>query len=206
MILAQKEHNEYPLTVSQIEKIGNSIVFLSEKIEPLYKTKALKLLYLIEEISVRKNGIPFFGVDFQLWRLGPVVKDVFIDMTAQTAILSNYIDKKAEGDDAIAIIPKTQFNDDEFSDSDMWVLEFVTKTFKDTSAQKLIEITHRKGFPWYETAKKTGYLELFEKNQCNSTNIVLDLSMLLDADPQKKSFYLNTLDYLKESNHLKGKS
>lgn len=204
MNLVLKEYNEHPLTTSQIEKMGNSFIYLSQNIQPLYKTKALKLLYLIEEISVRKNGIPFFGVDFQMWKLGPVVKDIYIDITAETSLLSSYISKKFEGEDAVAILPNATFNDDEFSDSDMWVLEFVVKTFKDTPTQKLIEITHREGFPWHETAKKSGYLELFEKNLCNATNIVLDLSILLDADQQKKEFYLHTLNYQKESNQLKG--
>ena len=201
MKLEKKQYNEHVLSSSQIEKIGNAIIFLAEKIQPLYKTKVLKLLYLIEEISIKKNGIPFFGVDFQLWRLGPVVKDVYIDLTAQTAIFSKYIETIEE--DGVVVKPKVPFNDDEFSDCDIEVLNLVGKTFKDTSAPDLIKITHRENFPWHKTAKATGYLELFDKQLCNSTDIVLDLSMLLEDRPEQKEFYLNTLEFQKQSNHLK---
>lgn len=205
MNLVRKEYSSAPLTQQQVEKIGNAIIFLSERIRPLFKTKVLKLLYLIEEVSVRVNGIPFFGVDFELWQFGPVVKDVYIDLSEQGPVLSKFIDtiKQVDGE-SVLIAPKLSFNDDEFSDCDMEVLELVVNSFKDKSASDLVNITHRENYPWYETAKSTGYLELFEQGKCNSTDIVLDLSTLLDESPEKKAFYLSTLEYQKQSDHLKG--
>ena len=43
----------------QVEKIGNTVVYLSQKIPTLKKTKLLKLLYILDEISIKKTGIPF---------------------------------------------------------------------------------------------------------------------------------------------------
>ena len=198
----RKENSQHLLTASQIEKIGNAILFLSGEIKPLYKTSALKLLYLIEEISIRKYGIPFFGVDYQLWRLGPVIKDIYIDLTSNTAILGDYIETRSDSDSTI-IIPKKVFNDDEFSDCDLDVLSIVVEKFKDKSAPELVKITHRENYPWHKTAKEYGYLDIFDKNGCNATDIVLDLSTLLDDAPELKRFYLSTLDFLQQSNHLK---
>lgn len=202
MNLSKNKYNQ-PLTHSQIDKIGNAIIFLSEKIQPLYKTSALKLLYLIEEISIRKNGIPFFGVDFQLWRLGPVVKDIYIDLTSPTALLDSYIETKSENGTVIS--PKNAFNDDEFADCDIDVLETVVEKFRYHSPQDLVRITHREHFPWHKTAKEHGYLDIFQNNAQNSTDIVLDLSTLLDDSPSRKEFYLNTLDFQRQSNNLKGR-
>ncbi len=203
--MAKREYSGTPLSASQIEKLGNAIIFLSDKIQPLFKTKVLKLLYLMEEISIRKNGLPFFGVDFQLWKLGPVVKDIYIDLTSTTVLLDSYVETKSDSESTI-VLPKKAFNDDEFSDCDMEVLNIVVEKFKDKSAPELIKITHRENFPWHTTAKNYGYLDLFEKNLCNSTDIVLDLSMLLNESPELKNFYLSTLDFQKQSNHLKRSS
>jgi len=201
--LVKKEYKEQPLTHSQIEKIGNALIFLSQKIQPLFKTSALKLLYLLEELSIRKYGLPFFGVDFQLWRLGPVVKEIYIDLTSSTALLDSYIETK--NGNGTVISPKKEFNDDEFSDCDLDILNLVVDKFKDASAPDLVRITHREHFPWHKTAKEHGYLEVFEKNCLNATDIVLDLSTLLDDSPSLKEFYLHTLDFQKQSNDLKRK-
>jgi uncharacterized phage-associated protein len=200
--MMKNEYGQQPLTAFQIEKIGNAIIFISEKIHPLYKTSALKLLYLIEEISVRKHGIPFFGVDFQLWRLGPVVKDIYIDLTATPVLLDSYIETKT-GSDSTVIFPKKSFCDDEFTDCDIDILNIVVDKFKDTSAPDLVKITHRENSPWCKTAKEKGYLEIFEKKQCNATDIVLDLSSLLNESPELKNFYISTLDFQRQSNNLK---
>lgn len=200
--MTRQEYQQQTLTASQIEKIGNALIFLSKKIKPLFKTSALKLLYLLEEISIKKNGLPFFGVDFQLWRLGPVVKEVYIDLTSETAILREFIETKNDSETTV-IYPKKAFSDDEFSDCDMDVLGIVVDKFKNMSAPDLVRVTHRENSPWHKTAKEHGYLELFAKNARNATEIVLDLSTLLDEFPEQKNFYISTLEFQRQSNNLK---
>lgn len=88
-----------PFSLSEIDKIGNAIVFLAERIKPLSKTKLLKLIYLIEEYSVRTYGLPFFNLDFTVWKLGPVSRDIFVDLSSDEPILlSKYIRKNIDVD------------------------------------------------------------------------------------------------------------
>jgi hypothetical protein len=42
-----------------INKTGNAIIYFALHINNLSKTKLLKLLYLVEEQSVKKYGTPF---------------------------------------------------------------------------------------------------------------------------------------------------
>jgi len=49
---------------SDIEKIGNAIIYLAERIPDLSKTKLLKLLYLLEETFAKKYQLPFL-----IWNL-----------------------------------------------------------------------------------------------------------------------------------------
>src|SRR6266540_4153637 len=84
-------------TRDQINKIGNAIIYLSGKITDLNKTKILKLLFLLEEASIKKYGHPFFGIDFQLWKHGPVVKDIFIDLSDENpTLLNDFIERDPE--------------------------------------------------------------------------------------------------------------
>ena len=62
--------------MSDIEKLGNAVVYIAERVPDLSKTKLLKLLYFMEEYSVKRFHTPFLGLPFEVWQSGPVVKDV----------------------------------------------------------------------------------------------------------------------------------
>ena len=54
------------------DKIGNLIVLLAGRLKPLYHTKLIKLLYLIDEEAVKDGGIPITWLDYKAWQYGPV--------------------------------------------------------------------------------------------------------------------------------------
>ena len=51
-------------TKNQIDKLGNTLIYLCGKLERASKTHLLKLVFIIEEISIKKFGIPFFDLRF----------------------------------------------------------------------------------------------------------------------------------------------
>jgi hypothetical protein len=59
---------------NQIDKVGNSIIYLSEKIGELSKTKDLKLISILDELSIKKSGIPFFNLKYKVWKFSPVLE------------------------------------------------------------------------------------------------------------------------------------
>ena len=194
----------HPFSSSEIDKIGNAIVYLAERIKPLSKTKLLKLIYLIEEYSVRTYGLPFFNLDFTVWKLGPVSRDIFVDLSSEEPVLlSKYIRKNISVDTTIDIFPKVLFSDDEFTDNEMKLLEHITDTFKDYSASDLVQLTHRKHSLWYLTASEHGVLEYLEEGKMNSTEIRIDFSRLLNGTPVKKAIYDDQRNYLDNSQSLK---
>jgi uncharacterized phage-associated protein len=194
----------HPYSSSEIDKLGNAVVYLAEKINPLSKTKLLKLIYLIEEYSVRTYGLPFFNLSFSVWKLGPVSRDVFVDLSSDEPVLLNkYISRTFGQDGGIYIKPKVVFSDDEFSDNDMDLLEHISETFKNFSAAELVELTHRKHSLWYITALENGVLEHLEAGHMNSTEIAIDFSRLLEGMPVKKEIFEDQREYLKSSQALK---
>jgi len=50
---------------------------MSEKIFNFAKTKLLKLIYLLEETSVKKNNLPFFGISFEVLQASLQAKIIF---------------------------------------------------------------------------------------------------------------------------------
>ena len=58
------------------EKIGHCLIYFSKK-QPISLTKALKLLFLLDETSVKETGVPITWLDYYAWERGPVANDVY---------------------------------------------------------------------------------------------------------------------------------
>lgn len=184
------------LTAPDKEKLGNTVVYIASHTSNLSKTKLLKLLYFMEEYSVRRFRTPFLGLPFEVWQAGPVVKDVFIDLSETPVLLDGYVTKEIKGD-ATYILPIRDFCDDEFSDNDITVMEEVMKKYGNKTAKELVALTHKKGTLWYNTASKQNLLVPFKNKLMNNSDIVIDFSEELTE--VGKDFYNDQIDFLQTS-------
>lgn len=189
-------------TKNQIEKLGNTLIYLCENLEKASKTHLLKLIFIIEEISIKKFGIPFFGLRFDVWKLGPVSKDLFVELTDEPNLLEPYISKDIK-DGYPCISAKKKFSDDEFTDNEMALLKEVAERFKYCTANELINFTHKKNTPWYNAAQRNGVLELLESGQMTTTNIEINLAEDIEDDAAKISLYNSYKEFLSQSKSLK---
>ena len=189
-------------TSQQINKLGNTLVYLANNVGELNKTKILKLLYLIEEKSIKKFGYPFFGVNFQLWKFGPVLKDIYIDLSEETPqILAGYI-TRADYDNKL-FVPIAEFSDDEFSDNDMYLLDSIVDFARHKTAGDLVDVTHTENSLWKLSALKNGVYEQLEAKELNSTEYLIDFSLLFDNNTFQKERYESAVDNLEFINHFK---
>ena len=177
----------FQMSDEQLDKIGNTMVFLSKAMPNLSKTKLLKLLYMLDEFSISKSGIPFFNLQYKLWKLGPVVEEVFVEFSEKPFRFEKYIDVQLK-DGGTYIYPKSDFCDDEFSDNDLELLNDFMR-FKNTPAKELIDYTHREKSPWRNAAENNGVYEKLEKGLIKTTDIIIDMSCLVNHDRYKKSIY-----------------
>jgi uncharacterized phage-associated protein len=163
----------------QISKLGNTLIYLAKHIKDFNKTKILKILFLLEEGCIKKYGYPFFNIDFQVWQHGPVAKDIFIDLSEETpVILADYIEKDAENPSLFK--GKAVFNDDEFSDNDITLLDIIIEYVKDKSANRLVNIAHQQNSLWRKSAIKFGVLDQLENGSLRSTNFEIDFNLLFE--------------------------
>jgi uncharacterized phage-associated protein len=191
------------LTRDQLEKVGNAIIYLAERIKPLYKTKLLKLLYLLDEAGVKEVGIPMFGLEYRAWRMGPVSKEVYVDIDDGPHIFKDHIRviRDEQGDRVESARP---FDDGEFSDRDMRLMESIVADLGRHNARDLVDITHDEGSLWYQLAKENDLLEAFELEQRNTSDVVLDLGRLVADDPFKSGIYAEHQEFLLVHRALRG--
>lgn len=186
----------------QIDKIGNAIIYLTEHIQPLYKTKLLKLLYLLDEFLVKKYGVPFLNLDYEVWQAGPVCSDIYQELNEKPNLLEDYISLTFD-ESGTRVTAKKKFVDSEFSDNEISLLQFVVENFKYTPASDLVSLTHRESSPWFKAAQANGLLELFDAKKTNTSNCKVDLSDLIKGDTIKEQRYKDFQEYYNTVKSLK---
>ncbi len=187
-------HTSYfTFTAEQLNKVGNTAVYLSKRIQPLSKTKLLKLMYILDELSIKKSGIPFLNLKYKVWKFGPVSEELFIDLSSELKLLAPYLEKHTQ-DDENYVRPIAEFYDDEFSELDLELLDDVIHRFGQRSAKDLIVYTHRENSPWHNTAKAMNVLQLLEEEKINNTEYAIDMGQLIAHDDRKREIYLDYLE------------
>ena len=159
------------------------------------KTSLLKLVYIIEEKSIEKRCMPFFNLDFEVWKFGPVCQNLYVEFTEEPTILKNYIKKKNIRNSSVfeTINP---FNDDEFSDSDIVLMDEVINEFSGANCNDLVKYTHRENSLWCNAAKENCVLELLLIEELPTTNIKIDFTQLIKDEPSKLDFYNEYKEFL----------
>ncbi len=173
----------------ELEKVGNGLIYLSKHTEKPSKTKLLKLLYLLDEFSVKLRGFPLFGLTYKVWQLGPVCEEVFIDLSNHPALLKPYVTVEHDEKGQSTVVAKKAFDDGEFSANDLKLMEQVAKTYRRSTAKALVAITHRESSLWYRVAKEKGLLELFEKGATNNSEFTIDFKDLVTGDAVKAQVF-----------------
>lgn len=193
-------------TKNQIDKLGNALIYLCEKMravgEPVSKTHLLKLVFIIEEIAVKKYGIPVFDLRFDVWKLGPVSKDLFVELSEEPDLLAPYINRQIVNGN-VYIQAKKDFSDDEFNDKELELLEEISRRFLYCTAKELINFTHRSDSIWYKTALRNGVLDLLEKGQMTTTDIEIPLHEIIENEEEKLALYRDHKEFVAFSKSLK---
>lgn len=170
----------------QMQKIGNALVYLSSHISDLSKTKLLKLVYLLDEVSIRKSGVPIFNLTYKVWKFGPVATELYIDLSEDLHLMKNYIHLDSASK---VFLPVTNFCDDEFSDNEIEFMDFVIEKYGDKSASELVNITHHEHSPWYTTALANNVLEPLENETLSYTDFIIDMKQLIAHDSIRLALY-----------------
>ena len=181
-------------------RLGNAVMFIASRARYPYKTEILKLLYLMEERMVQLYHIPLLSIPYSVWRLGPVSVDVFEELSDGPVLLSDFVTLQFNGQ-GIRVIPSKDFDEDEFSDAELQVMREIMEKYGEMNSEQLIELTHKEGSLWQETAKEYGLLEDFNQKRANSSTVIIDMGRHLC--PDDRAYYEETLENRQAANLLR---
>jgi len=174
------------MTVNK-DLIGNLIIYIADYCKnystPLYQTKLLKLLYLIDEESVRQTGTPITWLDYDVWQKGPVATDIYFSKLPNLNKVDEYV-SFVERTKKFLVVKKKEFNDGNFSEVEIEIINNVLSAFGKKTSDELIEITHQPGSLWSEIVKEK---KVRFSNENHTSNECIDFSKLI-ADDQFKRF------------------
>ena len=98
---------------------------------PISNTQLQKILYVVQLTFLRERDEPLFAEDFEAWRLGPVIPDVYYDFC---------------GWGAMKIRNKYEF--DEIAANKRATIDPVVATYRTFNAGTLVQITRCDGGAW----------------------------------------------------------
>ena len=176
------------MTVNK-DLIGNLIIYIVDYCKnnstPLYHTKLLKLLYLIDEESVRKIGTPITWLDYDVWQKGPVPKDIYYSKLPNLNKVDEYV-SFVERTNKYLVVKKKEFNDGNFSEVDLEIIDNVLRDFGKKTSDELIDITHQPGSLWSKIVKEKN---VRFSNENHTSNESIDFSKLIADDNFKRFNY-----------------
>lgn len=133
-----------------IDKLGNIVIYLTNNMDNLPKTKLMKLLWYTDFLYFKEYTLSISGTPYWHHHHGPV--PMHHDLLLGLLIESGYIDTVPlnygpyEGE---AITPISSFNAELFSEDETAVIESVYSYFSNVSASELSDKSH----------KEKGYIE-----------------------------------------------
>lgn len=183
------------------ELVGNIIILLAEKCAPLYHTKLIKMLYLIDEKAIKDSGVPITWLDYKVWQYGPVDPAIFHIKDNFGEYVSAIINSEYNGVYTTIIKPLRKFDDGELSDYDLDIINEVIEECKDKKACELVHITHKPGSPW-DISKKRNELDF---SIANISDAKVDMGVLIESSPEKQARYKEAYDHMAFMSVLKSK-
>lgn len=141
------------------DKVGKFLVAFCQSKE-IHLSTALKLLYLVDVISIEETGSPITFLEYYVYKRGPVAHDVqrIIKYHSRNApipsrfALNSYVKatdyKPNEDDSEIKIAPLIKHDRLDFTNYELEILDKVISKYGKYTGNKLMELTHEKGSLW----------------------------------------------------------
>lgn len=128
------------------EKLLNALVFFAENTRKFGKTKAIKLLFLLDFEHFRQTGRTVTGLRYQAWEKGPVPVTVYEEVDFPHPDFQAHIGvtpKKIEnGWIFCEITAKLPFDGSFFSPRELRIMRSLTQRFHGHNSQQMIDVSH----------------------------------------------------------------
>lgn len=128
-----------------LEKFTEMVVYFSEQIAP-FKTKLNKLLFFADFLMFKQSCFSISGMRYKAIDMGPVPSNFqsIFEYLANNDVIEIHTTEFSNGYSGELCKAKKDrpFNADLFSEKELAVLEKVSTTFKQTSTNKIVKLSH----------------------------------------------------------------
>jgi uncharacterized phage-associated protein len=177
------------------DKIGNVLNYFASQIDYLSMTKTLKLLYILDETSIKETGTPVTWLDYKVWENGPVAIDVYNEIKHQEVFcyqgkelsLLQYIqlEKKINTDrnsEEVFLKPNGDFDKNIFNRYELNLLDTIVFKYGNWNATELINFLHEEGSLWHKMVSEHNLINHFQQIG-KRTNHSIEFNDLLEDNP-----------------------
>ena len=194
------------------EKIGQILNYFALNIDHLSMTKSLKLLYILDETSIKETGTLFTWLDYKVWEMGPVAIDVYNEIKREE--ITWYKGKELKSTEYVNIdcvqkpdreeiylTSKSEFDESVFNQYELDLLNMTVFKFGNWNASELITYLHEEGSLWHKMVKNHNLEEHF-KNYSKITNHSIEFTELIEEDELLMMAYQSAVDYFQFKDSL----
>lgn len=187
-------------------KIANTLIYISKKLGGVYLTKALKLLYILDETSIKETGVPFSWMEYKAWKMGPVPKELYTELRdilpqeKEPTYLSEFVkvEKRpnpisSESPDSFFITAKQNFSEEEFSEYDIELMDRILEEYGHLAGWEIIEMLHKQGSLWDKVVKDKELQLQFALMQ-NRSDYTIPFTELIKDDELKQMAYKSAFE------------
>ena len=169
-----------------ITKIWSLLAYVASNIPNINLRKLIKLIFLIDEKSVRERGLSITWLDYYAWKKGPVAPCVY-DVKNKNNLFSRYVSahKNEEGTNIITSNVTREECTLQFSNRELRLIDSVIREFGGMNADDLSNLTHRCGGLW-DTVVKENNIDFSKEGKSDYS---IDLKTLIHGDEEKLAVY-----------------
>ncbi|MGH9906191.1 MAG: Panacea domain-containing protein [Pyrinomonadaceae bacterium] len=141
------------LLTHEREKLINVVIFFARNVRFLGKTKLCKLLYFRDFWHYKESGRSVTGLDYFAWKMGPVPVEFYEEVDAPEPDMAERVqfsEKSTRQGPMLVVTPVAEFDDSHFTKREMRIIESLSKEYRDTLAEDIIEATHLENQPWHK--------------------------------------------------------
>jgi uncharacterized phage-associated protein len=177
------------------DKIGNVLNYFASQIPYLSMTKTLKLLYILDETSIKETGTPVTWLDYKVWENGPVAIDVYNEIKHQevfcyqgkelSLLQSIQLEKKFNADrntEEVFLKPNGHFDENIFNRYELKLMETIVFKYGNWNATELIDFLHEEGSLWHKMVSEHNLITHFQQIG-KRTNHSIEFNDLLENNP-----------------------
>ncbi len=188
-------NNTLNMNIFNRNKIGNLFIYLSDNIDNLFLTKLLKLTYIIDELAVKETGSPVTWLRYKVWKMGPVPRKIHTNLTFEGGnFFSEFVDVEYVPErNGRKIESNNQFDDSEFSDYEIELIDRVIKDYGRFTSTELIELLHETNSLWHQIIVEKKLQPIFDSNEESTSPYSIDLKDAI-SDPFLKTMFDEMLD------------